>query len=133
MINVRMFINSIGNKVPFAVLVLPHGRHLKTGKIFLGWAAEPDAFLVESAMMTGADQNPFFFLVIKPAAQMGAFPRDSPRPALRDKENKIMLQDKPVHRDDLVYFHYAWLPGGTVAKKAENRIQKQGPGAPAQP
>ena len=133
MTSVRMFITLIGNKIPFAVLILPHRGHLETGEIFLGRAAQPDAFLVEPAAMTGADQDAFLFLVVKPTAQMGAFPGNGPRPGLPDKEDKIMFQDKAAHRHDLVHLHYARLPGGAVAEKAENRIQQQGAGTPAQP
>ena len=130
LINVRMVILLIGNKIPFAVLVLPHRGHLETGEILFGRATQPDAFLGEPAAVTGANQNAFLFLIVKPTAQMGAFPRDSPRPALPDKEDKIMLQDKTAHRHDLVHLHYARLSGGAVAEKTENRIQQQGTGTP---
>ena len=124
---------SIGNNVPLSVLLLPHRCHLKTGKIFLGWPAEPDAFLIKPAAMTGADKDAFLFLVVQPTAQMGALARDGPRSGFPDKQDKIMLKNKPVHRYNLIHFYYAWLPGGAVAKKTEKRIHKQGASAPAQP
>lgn len=97
--------------------------HLETGQRSFGRPLDDSAFMGKTGLVAGAFEEPFFFPMIDPATEMGAFSGYGPRWALFAlEEDEVRAQEKSAGGEGGLDFNQARLRWHLVAKKAQNRI-----------